>query len=113
MALGGIGQGENGVHTPLRLQPSVGTSDSVGHEDHVDGTFEFGGIRVKLVTYKSIPGVVQVNASKTMSEWKTLRGLNLPTLSDLKTIILALATGCRQRLGKIRLIRRGSVSYTS
>jgi hypothetical protein len=78
--LRGTGQGESGVHTPLKMQPSVATSVSVGHEDHIDGTFEFGGIRVKLVTYKSIPGVVLVNASKTMSEWNTLRTLNHPNI---------------------------------
>jgi hypothetical protein len=68
------------VHTPLKMQPSVATSGSFGREDHIDGTFEFGGIRVKLVTYKSIPGVVLVNASKTISEWNTLRALNYPNI---------------------------------
>jgi hypothetical protein len=72
--------GENGVHTSLKMQPPVAASGSVGQEDHIDGTFEFGGIRVKLVTYKSIPGVVLVNASKTMSEWNTLRALNHPNI---------------------------------
>jgi hypothetical protein len=41
-----------------------------------NGTIEFGGIRVKLVTYKTILGVILINAAKTISEWMKLRVLN-------------------------------------
>ncbi|PQE03477.1 hypothetical protein CJF30_00010854 [Rutstroemia sp. NJR-2017a BBW] len=41
-----------------------------------NGTIEFGGIRVKLITYRTIPGVILINAAKTMSEWMKLRALN-------------------------------------
>jgi hypothetical protein len=68
------------VYTLLKMQPSVATLDLVRRKDYIDGTFEFSGIRVKLVTYKLIPGVVLVNASKTMSEWNTLRALNYPNI---------------------------------
>jgi hypothetical protein len=37
---------------------------------------EFGSIRVKLVIYKTILGVILINATKTMSEWIKLRTLN-------------------------------------
>lgn len=40
---------------------------SVG-PDQNNSTIEFGGIRVKLVTYRTIPGVILINAAKTMSE---------------------------------------------
>ena len=43
--------------------------------DQYNGTIEFGGIRVKLVTYKTIPGVILISAAKTMSEWMKLRAL--------------------------------------
>ena len=59
----------------LAIKQPTSASDPALNYDHVDGSFEFGGIRVRLVTYKSIPGVIQINASKTISEWNTLRTL--------------------------------------
>ena len=64
------------MYTLLKMQPFVAILGSVGREDHINGTFEFGGIRVKLVIYKLIPGVVLVNALKTISEWNMLCALN-------------------------------------
>jgi len=52
----------------------------VAYPDQNNGTIEFGGIRVKLVTYKTIPGVILINAAKTMSEWMKLRALNHPNI---------------------------------
>jgi hypothetical protein len=74
--LRGTDQDPNDEKVSLAIEPSTAASDPALNYDHVDGSFEFGGIRVKLVTYKSIPGVIQINASKTMSEWNTLRILN-------------------------------------
>jgi hypothetical protein len=48
--------------------------------DQNNGTIEFGGIRVKLVTYRTIPGVILINAAKTMSKWMKLRALNHPNI---------------------------------
>jgi hypothetical protein len=59
----------------LAIEQPATASDLTLNYDHVNGSFEFGGIRVRLVTYKSIPGVIQINASKTISEWNTLRTL--------------------------------------
>jgi hypothetical protein len=50
------------------MQPSIAILVSVRREDYINGTFEFGGIQVKLIIYKLIPRVVLVNASKTISE---------------------------------------------
>ena len=44
--------------------------------DPNNGTIEFGRIRVKFVTYRTIPGANLINAAKTMSEWMKLRALN-------------------------------------
>ncbi|CZR52492.1 uncharacterized protein PAC_02369 [Phialocephala subalpina] len=52
----------------LQGKQPTSASDPALNYDHVDGSFEFGGIRVRLMTYKSIPGVIQINASKTISE---------------------------------------------
>jgi len=62
------------------MQPFVATLVSVGYKDYINDTFEFGGIRVKLVIYKSIPGIVLVNVSKTMSKWNILYILNYPNI---------------------------------
>ena len=48
----------------LAIKQPTSASDPALNYDHVDGSFEFGGIRVRLVTYKSIPGVIQINASE-------------------------------------------------
>jgi hypothetical protein len=74
--LRGTDQDQNGEKESLAIEPSTSAADPALNYDHVDGSFEFGGIRVKLVTYKSIPGVIQINALKTISEWNTLRTLN-------------------------------------
>jgi hypothetical protein len=71
--LRGTDQDQNGEKESLAIEQPTSASDSAFNYDHVDGSFEFGGIRVRLVTYKSIPGVIQVNASKTIIEWNTLR----------------------------------------
>lgn len=66
-------QDDDDGQVPLPIQPTViGTETAL----KFNGTFEFAGIRVKLVTYQSIPGVIQIIASKTISEWNTLRSLN-------------------------------------
>jgi hypothetical protein len=52
----------------------------VAYPDQNNSTIEFGGIRVKLVTYKTIPRVILINAAKTMSEWMKLRALNHPNI---------------------------------
>jgi hypothetical protein len=62
------------------MQPSITILVSVRHEDYINSTFEFSGIRVKLVIYKLIPRVVLVNALKTISEWNMLRTLNHPNI---------------------------------
>ncbi|KAH6661605.1 hypothetical protein B0J14DRAFT_663275 [Halenospora varia] len=41
---------------------------------------EFGGIRVKLVIYRTIPGVILINATKTISKWIKLHALNHPNI---------------------------------
>jgi len=71
--LRGIDQDKDVEKESLAIEQPTSASDSAFNYDHVDGSFEFGGIRVRLVTYKSIPGVIQINASKTISEWNTLR----------------------------------------
>ena len=66
--LRGTDQGENVEKESLAIKQPTSASDPALNYDHIDSSFEFGGIRVKLVTYKSIPGVIQINASKTISE---------------------------------------------
>ncbi|CZR68460.1 uncharacterized protein PAC_18359 [Phialocephala subalpina] len=73
--LRGTDQDQNVEKESLAIKQSTSASDPTLNYDHVDGSFEFGGIRVRLVIYKSIPGVIQINASKTISEWNTLRTL--------------------------------------
>ncbi|KAF4635290.1 hypothetical protein G7Y89_g2806 [Cudoniella acicularis] len=55
-------QDQNGEKDSLAIEPLTSASDFALNYDHVDGSFEFGGIRI--------------NASKTISEWNTLRTLN-------------------------------------
>lgn len=63
------------------IGPSAHASDPALSYAHVDGKFEFGGILVNLVTivnlvtYKSIPGVIQIKVTKTINEWNKLREL--------------------------------------
>ena len=71
--LRGIDQDKDVEKESLAIKQPTSASDPALNYDHVDGSFEFGGIRVRLVTYKSIPGVIQINALKTISEWNTLR----------------------------------------
>ena len=73
--LRGIDEDQNVEKESLAIKQPTSASDPALNYDHIDGSFEFGGIRVRLVTYKSIPGVIQINASKTISEWNTLRTL--------------------------------------
>jgi len=62
--LRGTDQDQNGEEESLAMEQPTSASDSTLNYDHVDGGFEFGGIRVRLVTYKSIPGIIQINASR-------------------------------------------------
>ena len=65
----------------MAIGPSAHASDPALNYAHVDGKFEFGGILVNLVTimnlvtYKSIPGVIQIKVTKTINEWNKLRTL--------------------------------------
>jgi hypothetical protein len=73
--LRGTDQDRNGEKQSLAIEQLTSASDPALNYDYIDNSFEFGGIRVRLVTYKSIPGLIQINASKTISEWNTLRTL--------------------------------------
>ncbi|KFY01486.1 hypothetical protein O988_02708 [Pseudogymnoascus sp. VKM F-3808] len=73
--LGGTDRNKNETG-PVAIKSSARTLDPAHNYARANGTFEIGGIRVNLVTYDSIPGVIQIKVSKTRSEWNTLRTLN-------------------------------------
>jgi len=66
--LKGIGQSESDMYTPLKIQPSIVISDLIRYKNHINNTFKFNKIQVKLITYKSILGIILINVLKTISE---------------------------------------------
>ncbi len=70
--LKGIDQDQNVKKELLAIKQPTSASDPTLNYNYINSSFEFGSIRVRLVIYKSIPGVIQINASKTISEWNIL-----------------------------------------
>ena len=109
----GTDQDQNVEKESLAIKQPTTASEPALNYDHVDGSFEFGGIRVRLVTYRSIPGVIQINASKTISEWNTLRTLNISILSALMIATQVSAIGYLPMPVTTRMIPKDGVSYVS
>ncbi|KAL5350972.1 hypothetical protein ACLOAV_004545 [Pseudogymnoascus australis] len=74
--LGGTDQSKKIETESSAVESSARALNPALNYAHVNGNFKFGGIKVNLVTYNSIPGVIQIKVSKTIREWNTLRTLS-------------------------------------